>query len=627
MKKTIPSKSTKKNEALFSLSDKTLSLSIRWLCVLLFVFTACYYTAIHNKNFLLKIQELSLFLPTKLFFYDSMKTAGGFLTYCGTFLTQFFYYPWLGSVIFILMLFLVQWLVFKTYQIPSRFFPITFIPSQALLLAFSELGYVIFTLKSPGYVYSNMLGVIVILCFLYAYRSISSWLTRGVLITLFVLAGYPLFGFYALFSAFLCVAFELFSFFRDKNKNILINIALTFLFIGLVPYIYYGYYYTQMRFEYIYIAALPAFYFTRAELVLWLPFIALFFSLLFYCVFLFRQPANKKISKSSILVFCIYLLGLWGVHHYSFEDKNFRTAIDIDLAISKNDWKQVAEIAARSTENPTRLIMMDTNLALQKLGLAGDKMFHYNKESVPFNSPRSNLLMLHLGVKALYFQYGKVNFCYRWCMEDMVEYGMKVEYLKYMVKCALLNKEYILAQKYNDVLSKTLFHKQWAKKYQEYINKPELMDQDPEFISIKPLMAYNDLLDNDSNLIELYILNNFAYMQGGTPELAELSLQCSLLLKNIELFWPRFFLYVKNHDRIPVHYQEAALLYDYLEGRVDISNIKFDPQIVARLENLIKLSQQYASQPEEYSKKIFKQSFGDTFWYYYFFVKDQKTME
>ena len=104
---------------------------------------------------------------------------------------------------------------------------------------------------------------------------------------------------------------------------------------------------------------------------------------------------------------------------------------------------------------------------------------------------------------------------------------------------------------------------------------------------------------------------------------SELSLQCNLLLKNIERFWPRFFLYARTHDNIPVHYQEAALLYSYLENKADISKVKFDEKIIDRFNQLIAMSQKYAHKPDEYNRKIFKPIFGDTFWYYYFFVKEQ----
>jgi hypothetical protein len=173
-------------------------------------------------------------------------------------------------------------------------------------------------------------------------------------------------------------------------------------------------------------------------------------------------------------------------------------------------------------------------------------------------------------------------------------------------------------------LKKTFFHKQWAAKYQRYIDNPKLMLEDEEIKAIRPLMAYENLLDGDGSLLELYVLNSFAYMQGGPPDMVELSLQCNLVLKNIERFWPRYFLYARTHDRIPVHYQEAAILYAYLENR-DANKLKTNTEVMDRFDRLLAMSKLNENKSEEFNKKAFKPQFGDTFWYYYFFITGIKT--
>ena len=82
-------------------------------------------------------------------------------------------------------------------------------------------------------------------------------------------------------------------------------------------------------------------------------------------------------------------------------------------------------------------------------------------------------------------------------MEGTVELGLRVTCLKYMVKCALLNQEYALAQKYNTVLSQTMFHHKWAEKYQRYIDDPRLMKEDKEMNAIRSLMQKGDSINID----------------------------------------------------------------------------------------------------------------------------------
>ena len=621
MKKT-PKKGIKKDQKLDA--DPSFLFG-RLLSFLFFIGTAYYLTAFHNYNYLIKTEELSLFMPTKFFWIECMQKAGGLLTYIGCFLTQFFYYPWLGSSIFIGFLLLVRYFTSKAFQISTKFFPLTFIPSAMLLLAFTELGYLIYLFKSPGYVYSNLIGVLVVLGCLWTYRLFCSWQSRSVFIGLFILISYPLFGFYTLFAALLSAIYELSSCFSAKKSGNFYPVLTIAGLILLVPYIYFVRIYTRMLNENIYISGLPSFYTDGSESILWMPFTVLFLCSGVFLFFLFKRVTIGNNKFSFFFSFVLFFVSLFSTYSYSYENENFRTSIDMDIAISKNDWNGVLESASKLEGEPTRLIVMNTNLALQKLGIAGDKMFTYKNASVPYKSPRNALYLRLLGAKSLYFQYGNINYCYRWCMEDMVEYGMKVEYLKYMVKCSLLNREFPLAQKYINYLNQTLFHKNWAQKYQTYIDHPKLIDSDPEFKLIKPLLAYDDVIDGDGGLLEVYLLNNFAYMQGGPVELVELSLQCNLILKDINAFWPRFFLYVRSHKRIPVHYQEAAVLYSYLGHKVDIGNLNVDPEIMSRFKGLIQESKQLSGKPEEYCKAVLKPYYGDTFWYYYFFVKGLKS--
>jgi hypothetical protein len=584
------------------------------VCIAVFTLFAYLLTAFFNKEFLAWADEISLFLPTRLFFLHAMQTAGGLLGYGGTFLTQFFYYPLLGTAILILLLLSVVFLVIKTVEFSPRFYPLAFIPALALLVSITGTGYALYSLKSPGYLFSNTLGVIVCLSLLKGYGMVSKkYPAKSFILYLFPLVvalTYPLFGFYSLLAAFMCMIYV---------PYVLYLIPLLFL----IPYFFSRYIYTSMAWSDTFTAALPQFFFTQAELILWLPFIVLFLSLL-----LFLQNKKKKYKETKLsrpVAMGIFLLSLAGAYSLTYRNDNFKTELQMTQAIDENDWNKALSITKKQKGKPTRLIILCHNLALYKLGQAGDRMFAMDNNSVMPVSPRTHLILMHNGAKQVYYQYGKVNYAYRWCMEDMVEYGMTVQSLKYMVKCALMNDEIPLAKKYNAVLKQTFFHRRWADKYQKYIDNPDLMAENAEFKSLRPLMAYQNQPDGDKGKLELYILNSFASMEGGTPEIIELSLQCNLVLKNIDRFWPRFFLYARNHDRIPVHYQEAALLYSHLERKVDVSRMNFDPAIIERFKRFLTMAEQYVNQSEENNKKTFKPQFGKTFWYYYFFVTDIKT--
>ena len=54
---------------------------------------------VFEGDYLWNAQEQSLFLYDSAFFHQLMVVPAGFLSWLGTYLTQFFYHPWLGVTI------------------------------------------------------------------------------------------------------------------------------------------------------------------------------------------------------------------------------------------------------------------------------------------------------------------------------------------------------------------------------------------------------------------------------------------------------------------------------------------------------------------------------------------------
>jgi hypothetical protein len=83
----------------------------------------------------------------------------------------------------------------------------------------------------------------------------------------------------------------------------------------------------------------------------------------------------------------------------------------------------------------------------------------------------------------------------------------------------------------------------------------------------------------------------------------EAGLMCALTLKDIPTFWNNFFRYAYSHkaDRMPTHYQEAALLYGNLEKNVDVSKMPFDKSVKLRFQDFMRFAQKHvysiATQP------------------------------
>ena len=126
-----------------------------------------------------------------------------------------------------------------------------------------------------------------------------------------------------------------------------------------------------------------------------------------------------------------------------------------------------------------------------------------------------------------------------------------------------------VARKYLDILKTTIYYKDWAENLMPILDNPKLIDEHHEFDSVRELRDHmGTVLDGDNGLCEMYLLNYFSNtMNKDSKLLQELTLNYALIQKDIQLFWPRFFLYAELHkgDEMPTHYQEAAYLYGNLE--------------------------------------------------------------
>ncbi|MGX8697532.1 MAG: DUF6057 family protein, partial [Prevotella sp.] len=104
------------------------------------------------------------------------------------------------------------------------------------------------------------------------------------------------------------------------------------------------------------------------------------------------------------------------------------------------------------------------------------------------------------------------------------------------------------------------------------------------------------------------------------------SMNAALWMKDIPTFWPFFNQYARNHqgERMPTHYQEAAYLYGHLEKNVDISRMPFDDSVKKSYDGFMKLAQRCQGMSEEKMKDVFYPQFGQTFYYEYFLIRNQK---
>ena len=596
--------------------------------VALFLVAIYVYILINESDFLWRVQELNLFLYTTTFLQQQMVVAGGLLTWLGTYFTQYFYHPWLGTLMLCLWTVLLLWLTQRAFRLPRRWAVVLLVPLVLVMVSDFMLGYWIFQMKLRGYFFIAVIGLSAAVAMVWAFRSLPGRMgMRPLFMVVASVVGYPLLGFYGLLATALMglIGWRLKSTLTTK----VLATALAIVLIGFVPMLFYRYVYYQTASNMVWWQALPLFNNGEPYNQYYWPFalLTVFYALLALTYRLQWTPrllqAKAGWAVAQVLVALAAGFGCW---HYWYRDANFHKELHMEAAIERLDWQDVLNQAASNPEPPTRLMWMYKNLAVFKLGRAGDELYNYPEGDAKPNCPFSMSMVVQAG-KRFYLEYGFENYCYRWCMEDGVEFGWRVDYLKNLALCSLLNGEPVLAQKYLDLLKKTKYYADWAARYEHYVSHPADIKKDPRLGPIVPLMSYSNVLASDKSVIETFLLTNLSNVRTQSPLLAELAAVSALQQKDIPTFWRAFGQYISTHpgNPVPRHLQEAAFLFGNLEKNVDISHMPFDPSIPESYQQFMQAAQQLAGMSEAQLRTALRSRFGHTYYYDYFLARGLKT--
>ena len=604
---------------------KKLSFIAVWLIALVAIAIAL---LVYENHLLWKVQEMNLFLNTSLFFKQQMVVPAGILTYIGTWFTQFFHYPWMGVTLLCSLWLLLLFLLKQTFSIPARWASLLLIPVALLLLTDVDQGYWIYILKLRGHFFLTTIATIFVVALLWVYRSLPDkyWL-RAIWMVLTCVFGYPLLGIYGLAATLLM---GIWSWRLMPRGRAAVYTLIALLLVVAIPLLCYHHVYHEINKANIYYAGLPLYYVTERYAHYYIPFYLLaLFMVVMVCLpqrvrsekreikidiqekqeienKKLNAKGNKQNTKNNhlktkrkdlktqskqwipwVTQAAVLAVLAWGVVHFWYKDENFHHEVKMQHLIDQTDWEGVLQEAATQQDEPTRAIVMMRNLALSRLGRQGTDMYLYRNGAKEYDAPFPMRLMMISGT-LIYYQYGMLNYCNRLCTELGVEFDWRAEHYKYMIRCALLNGEKAIAQKYINILKHTMYFDEWAEKAEQLLNNPKLIAKDREMEPVTHMLHFTDKLTSDNGSIEHFLMNMLSQSDyPDDPIFQEQSLLASLWVKDSNLFWRHFGTYYQQHPKspIPLAYQEAAYLFSMEEGRSDVDQMTFISQGVKDIFN------------------------------------------
>ena len=254
---------------------------------------------IFESDFLWKLQEENLFLNSKFFFKEQMVEPGGFLTWIGTWFTQFLFHSWLGVLLLCAWWLLLMWLIKKAFRVSNYWMPITIIPVLFLLVTIVDMGYWIYILKLRGHVFLATIGTTAAVALLWAFRVLIDKSPKPLTILFPVLTcavGYPLLGVYGIGAT---VLMAVWVWRLEKNRLMALAVSLVGLLSAwLLPLFFYRYVYYQINIINIYVAKLPLYFVTEEYTSYYEPYLLLLAFFIVMCIM--PQRLDKPILVPSL---------------------------------------------------------------------------------------------------------------------------------------------------------------------------------------------------------------------------------------------------------------------------------------------------------------------------------------
>lgn len=312
------------------------------------------------------------------------------------------------------------------------------------------------------------------------------------------------------------------------------------------------------------------------------------------CVVL-AKGAPKCLNQSN--------LDLFRLNHYAYTE----------------DWDGILNfLKGRPVNN--YLFMNYANMALAEKGELGNRAFHFyprgiNSLLVTANSTGSVRMLL----SDVNYSVGCIAEAQQHAFEGQVTFSnsLGIQTMKRLVKTNLIFGHYEVAEKYLSLIAKTTFHKEWAKKYMDFLYKDDAVEKDEE-------------LGEKRRGLSLH--NRFAMFYGWRPELEDIvevnpendkalaylgiSYLLSKDLEGFRVFMDKYY-GQKDMKDIPMAFQQGKIMLCYQDKQA-WENAGFSTQVVKEFKQYLALYAQNRQRPN--LKNVMHRSFGHTFWYYLMFV-------
>lgn len=579
------------------------------VAVALIVYAAYVLVGVY-PDVLLTAQDRNAYSGDALYFGQQIVRPFGLMQYVGGYLTQFFFHPAVGAAMLIAIWAASAFVAIKAFRLKGIWRSLVIVPVACLLASELDLGYWVYCLTLPGYWFSQSVAFLCLLLLLWA----ATATPRRFRLVWYAVVGFVLFPVLGWMSYLFAVTFALSQFARVEKKwltptwidlvGIVLAVAAPFVFQLLCDAIpsrdvlNAGFPFFRTTTNFSIRPSYPFFVLIGATLVLSL------------CHML---PALKKIPSwtTSILVGAASGYMVWTT---MFHDDNYIYEMQMTQATMNDDWKGVIKVAEQ-TKTPSRTMVMLKNIALLNSDQL-ERSFELSNDGVEIVNPDSlNLNIMHIAAPVVYYNFGKMNYSIRWCVEFGVPYGFSPFYLKNLARCAKATGEEALMRRYVNRLHTMKYYSDWKPAETSPIVK--------EFQSV-----CSEALTSDDNSCERYLITDISTHH--FPKCihhTEMSLVFAMMVRSPAHFWPAFFDYLSTHSAndIPAIYEQAFCLF-MDQAKVDLPfNVYITPTTIKLYREFLSEGNRLAQTGfnEEGVREALRAEFGTSYWWFNAFGRSE----
>lgn len=439
---------------------------IVWALFSLFVIALFAFLQQEYRYHFCFIEQNYLFLSSLDYILPRLAVPGGLADLTGEFLIQFFMYPYAGAAITTVLIVLVALMtnaILRRINKGYDWLLLACVPALSLLFLHFDFNY-----KPAGTV--AFLFMLIMLWGALAVRNDRFRFTYNLVA---ISALYWLCGSVFVLYVLLVVLYEF------ASKSSLRYWSITFVVLaGVLGELCLGF---ALLGEYRLIFLPDMFYHTRLE-----PKSLIYFSwlilILLYSLALWLKPAKEKkkllkLAELTLPFVLVLLFAVWGVREYG--DQKAQQVKKLDYLSRTGQWDEVINESQGTLTNYLYLCYL--NMALAGKGQLAERMFLYDQRGVDGLLLKWNkTFSISVLLSDVYFTIGNVAIAQQMAFEAHVSAmgGGNPRMLKRLIETNLIYGEYKVAEKYLDLLDKTVYYKDWARKQRRFLNNDEAVEQD-----------------------------------------------------------------------------------------------------------------------------------------------------